>query len=120
MAEFFIFFLSIKSNILIKKDPRGSKKYIGSIREPDGNKTSGNCCKKPTSPTTKPKHPTYTSSKSKSHVMNTIEYSTSMGVSLLSEAATSVSMFKAEPNPALSECYLSIHTDIGHNKNIRK
>lgn len=32
-----------------------------------------------------------------------------MGVSLLSEAATSVSMFNAEPNPALDGCYQSMH-----------
>ena len=49
-----------------------------------------------------------------------IEYSTSMGVSLLSEAATSVSMFIAEPNPALNECYLSMHTDIKHKKKKKK
>ena len=43
-----------------------------------------------------------------------------MGVSLLSEAATSVSMFIAEPNPALNECYLSMHTDIKHKKKKKK
>ena len=39
----FFVFLSIKNNILIKKELRGSKKYTGSIqegtkREPDGDK----------------------------------------------------------------------------------
>lgn len=36
-----------------------------------------------------------------------------MGVSLFSAAATSVSMFKAEPNPILDESGLSIPTERG-------
>lgn len=36
-----------------------------------------------------------------------------MGVSLLSAAETSVSMFKADPNPVLYECCLSTPEEMG-------